>query len=439
MAGEGSGRLRSFLRETLRPTDEKTDLRSLLLASLRATGYGLVGAGFGILALYSIPIMLLVGVLALLGVGRPLLGPTMRWVRILSDLERRRLRRLGHVLDSPYAIPGTSEETETGTTFREIATDPAARRDLSWLLLHGTWGLIIGALLFQMPYTSVHDVTYPLWWYFVPDSEQSLLNGLLAAQTPSGALLGCATGIAVFALWLLFGPKLLDLQARPGVNLLGPDPDADLSERVARLTATRAAALDAHAIELRRIERALHDGAQNRIVGVAVLIGAARREITRNPERADEILGRAQDTTEDALAELRAVVRSILPPVLEDRGLTGALSALASDCPVPCKVTVDVPVRCPASVEATAYFVVAESLTNVAKHSRATKAEIEVRRKGNTLLVAVTDDGRGGAELDAGSGLAGIVRRVEALDGGATVHSPVGGPTEIRVELPCGS
>jgi len=435
MAEGRIGRWRARLDALLRSDGDKTDMRSLLEASIRATGYAAVGAGFGILALYSIPLLLLAGLLAFLRVGRPLVYPAMQWVRIVAGLERRRLRRLGHEIESPYTGP----ISEPVRTLREIRTDPSARRDLTWLVLQGTWGLILGALLLQMPFTAVRDVTYPLWWYFAPDSEQQILNGMIEAQTASAAILGCATGIAVFALWLLFGPKLLELQCRPGVSLLGPDREADLSERVARLTATRAAALDAHAVELRRIERALHDGAQNRIVAVNVLIGAARREISRDPERADQILERAQDTVEGALAELRAVVRSILPPVLEDRGLTGALSALASDCAVPCTVAVDVPSRCPASVEATAYYVVAESLTNVAKHSHAEHASVEVRREGNTLIVVVTDDGRGGASTESGSGLAGISRRVEALDGTATVTSPPEGPTEIRVELPCGS
>jgi signal transduction histidine kinase len=435
MANDESRPWRARFEALLRVEHDETDLRSLVVASLRATGYGAVGAGFGILALYTIPILLLTGFLALLGVGRPLIAPMMQWVRIVAGLERRRLRRLGHKVAAPYTGP----IADPPRSFGELNADPSARRDLVWIALHGTWGLILGAVLLQMPFIAVRDVTYPLWWAFAPESEQQLLSGLITVQTPTTAILGCATGIAVFALWLLFGPKILDLQGRPGVRLLGPDPEVDLSERVARLTATRAAALDAHAVELRRIERALHDGAQNRLVAVAVLIGAARREVTRDPDRADEILERAQTTVEGALAELRAVVRSILPPVLEDRGLAGALSALASDCAVPCTIEVDVEGRCPASVEATAYFVVAESLTNVAKHSLASSASVEVCRKGNTLTVTVVDDGRGGADAAAGSGLAGISRRVEALDGTTTVTSPSGGPTEIRVELPCGS
>ncbi|RRR99308.1 sensor histidine kinase [Glycomyces terrestris] len=435
MAAGRRGRVRAWFDAQLRPDGDGRGLGPVLMASLRASGYGAVGAGFGILALYTIPVVAFAGLLALLGAGRFLVHPVMQWVRILAGLERRRLQRLGHEVETPYAGP----DAEPPRTLKELRADPTARRDLAWVFLHGTFGLILGAVLINMPFVAVRDVTYPIWWAFAPDSERQILSGLLDADSPTSAALGFATGIAVFALWLLFGPKLLELQSRPGLHFLGPDPEIDLSERVARLTATRAAALDAHAVELRRIERALHDGAQNRIVAVAVLVGAAKREVPRDPDRAVEILGRAQDTVEDALAELRAVVRSILPPVLEDRGLAGALNALASDCAVPCTVDVDVPGRCPASVEATAYFVVAESLTNVAKHSRAKGASVEVRRRGNTLTVTVADDGRGGADAAAGSGLAGITRRVEALDGTTTVASPPGGPTEIRVELPCGS
>lgn len=411
------------------------DERRMLREALRATFYNAYGAAVGLLALYTVPVLLITALLYAARIGRPLVPPILRWVRRLSEFERARLRRIGYEVEAPYHDPDPGPEW----TLRSLAADPDVRREMSWLFLQATWGLLLGLVAIQLPFTAVHDVTYPLWWYAVGPDEQGLLNGIVKARTWGAAVIGPVVGAAVFALWLIGAPKLLGLQTRPGRNFLGPDPDADLSERVARLTATRAAALDAHAVELRRIERALHDGAQNRIVGIAVLVGAARREVHRDPERADEILARAQDAAEQSLAELRAVVRSILPPVLENRGLEGALSALASDCAVPCKVTVEVPVRCPASVEATAYFVVAESLTNVAKHSGASCAEIEVRLRGDRLGVRVTDDGRGGADPAGGSGLAGIARRVEAHDGDVAVDSPVGGPTEIRVELPCGS
>ncbi|MFS0884830.1 sensor histidine kinase [Aeromicrobium sp. 179-A 4D2 NHS] len=401
-----------------------------LRAVARATVYAAYGAWLGLVAILSLTVGLLVAVLWFLRVGRPLVLPALGWLRGLTDAERRRLRRLGHAVDAPARLDGGPEEQ---------VMDPATRRELGWLLVHGTAGLLLGAIVLQLLLIAVHDLTYPLWWSEVGAGERTLLNGLVPANSPESARWGPVIGLAALVLWFVGTPRLLAWQARPGLALLGPVPGTDLTARVAELTATRAAALDAHAIELRRIERALHDGAQNRVVGVAVLIGAARREVDRDPERAHEILARAQDTTEEALAELRAVVRSILPPVLEDRGLEGALGALAADCAVPCTISIHVPVRCPASVEATAYFVVAESLTNVARHSAARHAEVEVRLVAGTLRVRVADDGRGGADPAAGSGLAGIIRRVEALDGTARLTSPPGGPTELEVELPCGS
>lgn len=218
-----------------------------------------------------------------------------------------------------------------------------------------------------------------------------------------------------------------------------PDRDRHQSAvaRIARLTATRAAALDAHATELRRIERSLHDGTQNRLVAVNVMLGGARRALASDPRTADAMLGRAQDAAEAALVELRAVVRSILPPVLTDRGLPAALTALAATCPVDCRVDADVPGRYAVSVAASAYFMVAEALTNVAKHSQARHATVVLRRRGDVLWLEVTDDGRGGAD-ERGSGLDGIRRRVEAHDGTFTLASPAGGPTTLTASLPCG-
>ena len=153
--------------------------------------------------------------------------------------------------------------------------------------------------------------------------------------------------------------------------------------------------------------------------------------VARDPAGADELLERAQSAAEQALAELRTVARSILPPVLDDRGLAGALSGLAAQCGVPCRIDVDVPDRCAASVEATAYFVVAEALTNIAKHSGARSATVTVRSRGGRLRLRVEDDGRGGADENGGSGLTGIRRRIAALDGSLTLASPPGGPTTL--------
>jgi signal transduction histidine kinase len=246
-------------------------------------------------------------------------------------------------------------------------------------------------------------------------------------------------GLAWAAATVELPPRMARWQARRGRRLLEAQPDVDLSLRVAELTASRAEALDAHATELRRIERSLHDGTQNRLVGVNVLLGAARRKLATDPAGADELLERAQGAAEQALAELRAVARGILPPVLADRGLAGALAGLAADCPIPCRTEVEASARCAASVEAAAYFVVAEALTNAARHSHADAVEVTVRRRRDRLQIQIRDDGSGGADESRGSGLAGIRARVSAHDGNLRLTSPAGGPTTLEVELPCGS
>jgi signal transduction histidine kinase len=286
---------------------------------------------------------------------------------------------------------------------------------------------------------TLEELSFPVWWVFLPDGATAGFFGLWPADRWLHAGYVALTGLGWLSLTVTFTPSLARWQSHRGLRLLSPDAEADLSMRVAELTATRAAALDAHATELRRIERSLHDSTQNRMVAVTVLLGAARRALTRDPAGAEALMDQAQTAAEQALVELRAVARGILPPILADRGLTGALTGLAGIAPVPCEVDVDVPGRCAASVEATAYFVVSEALTNIARHSGASSAAVVVQTREDRLHVCVTDDGHGGADPEHGSGLTGIRRRVEALDGRVALTSPAGGPTTLEVELPCGS
>jgi signal transduction histidine kinase len=254
----------------------------------------------------------------------------------------------------------------------------------------------------------------------------------------SAALVGVPLGIAYgVVVWHL--PHVARAQAVVARGLLAPAAGVVLSDRVTELTASRAAALEAHGAELRRIERDLHDGTQARIAAVIMQLGIAESVHDEDPAAAMSLLRKAQDTATGALAELRDVLRGIYPPVLSDRGLAGAVTALAARCPVPCVLDVDGVGRQPAAVEAAAYFVVAEALANVTKHSRAEHATVGLRTLADSLVITIGDDGRGGADPDAGSGLAGIRRRAEAFDGSLVLVSPPGGPTELRVELPCGS
>jgi signal transduction histidine kinase len=238
--------------------------------------------------------------------------------------------------------------------------------------------------------------------------------------------------------------RLADLDAAWSAALLKPSPQALLAKRVEQLTQTRAGAIAAHSAELRRIERDLHDGAQARLVSLSMRIGLAKRAYDRDPEGGRRLLDEAQEQAEEALAELRHVVRGIHPPILTDRGLPGAVRALAASSGLDVTVQADEledGLRAPAAVEAAAYFVVAEALTNVARHSGSSKAEVRVLRTRTGLRVVVRDDGKGGAAspgIEAGgTGLHGMRRRVAALDGTFTVSSPAGGPTVIETELPC--
>ncbi len=387
------------------------------------------GLGTALLAFGALAWLLLVALLSPAGVGLLLARTVPRVVRGVADRERGRLSRWGPEILMPDPAPDR---------LRAGLADATLRRELRWLLVHGTLGLFLGIVGATLTLNSVQNITYPLWWRFLPAGDIAPSFVTWSIDDEGDALAVAVLGLGMGAAFLALGPVMARLQAWPGRRLLTPADAGDLALRVAQLSATRAAALDAHAAELRRIERSLHDGAQNRLVAVTVLLGAARRALTRDPGTAQAALDGAHDAAEHALAELRAVVRSILPPVLADRGLTGALAGLAVSCAVPCRIDVDLPARCAASVEATAYFVTAEALTNISRHSEAAGAAVTVRLRGGRLHLRIEDDGGGGAEGREGSGLTGMRGRVAAHDGVLTLTSPPGGPTILEVELPCG-
>ena len=399
-------------------------------ASVDALEHLVGGLGTAVLALAGLIVVGAVSLACVVGVGVVLAPTALRVVRAVAERERARLSRWGPEIIGPGPVPAG---------LRAALRDSAVRRELGWVAVHATYGSAIGLIGLTLPVYAAESLTFPLWfWLLRPEAGGPgvvfwPINGL------ADALAVGLMGVGWLAIVIGLGPGMAQLQAWPGRRLLAPPAGTDLSLRVAQLTATRAAALDAHAAELRRIERSLHDGTQNRLVAVNVLLGAARRALARDPATAGDVLERAQDAAEQALAELRTVVRGILPPVLADRGLVGALTGLAGNCGVPCRVDVDLPGRCAASVEATAYFVVAEALTNVAKHSGAASATVTVRRERDRLLLRVDDYGHGGANEGHGSGLTGIRQRVEAHDGRLTFTSPPSGPTTLTVELPCGS
>ncbi|WP_416237111.1 sensor histidine kinase [Streptomyces sp. RB17] len=222
-------------------------------------------------------------------------------------------------------------------------------------------------------------------------------------------------------------------------TLLAPPRDLELSQRVEELTESRAQLVAAVEAERRRIERDLHDGAQQRLVAVSMALGRAVSRLRRSGDDGTrQIVEQARADAREAITELRDLARGLHPPVLTDRGLAAALSAVAARAPVPVTVDVQVEPRPSAAVEAVAYFVVTEALTNVAKHAQADRAWVEIRRSGDRLTVTIGDDGRGGADPGGGSGLAGLAARVAGVDGRLNVTSPPGGPTLIKVDMQCG-
>lgn len=399
-------------------------------AALDALKHLFGGFGTAVTAAFAVALLLATALLCLAGVGLLVAPGALRTLRAVADRERVRLSRWGPEILGPGPVPGR---------LPAALRDTAVRRELSWAVLHAVAGSFLGLAAAVLSVYSLEDLSLSIWWKLAPAGLSSPSLGLRVISTWPEVAVFFLVGLAVAAALVGFLPGMARLQACPGRRLLPPPHGTDLAMRVAELNASRAAALEAHATELRRIERSLHDGTQNRLVAVNVLLGAAKRALVRDPDTTMEILERAQDANEQALAELRAVVRSMVPPVLAERSLPDALTALAAACPVACRIDADLTERYAVSVEATAYFVVAEALTNIARHSGASNATVWLYRRDDQLRVDIVDDGHGGAEPRGGSGLNGIRRRVEALDGTFALHSPVGGPTTMTVSLPCGS
>lgn len=332
-------------------------------------------------------------------------------------------------------------------SFAELAallSSPETRRDCAWLLFHCAFAMPAAALALALPLGAVlYVVASPFWPLFPPENPLELTI-TVTSWTDALLMILLGLGYAVGA-WLLL-PWLARRISGGTLGILSPLRYAELSRRISDLSAARANALAAHAAELRRIERELHDGAQNRLVGVVMMLGLAQRAAETDPAAAVPFLGRAQDAATEALAGLRAAVHDIYPPILDELGLGGAAASLTSRSPVRCSLNTSGLQRAPAAVEAAAYFVLAEALTNAAKHADASRIDVVLQTdsspREDILVIQVNDDGRGGAragsaEAAGGTGLAGIARRAAAFGGKLVLASPDGGPTVVRVELPC--
>lgn len=328
------------------------------------------------------------------------------------------------IAESYLPAPDHHVERLGAERLRWLASDPATWRDLLWTATNALFGWILA----MVPVLLASAGLIGLFGYGIV--------GMLRASLLVRVVLA-VLGTAVTALAVWSAPVL---RAYGGLAraVLGPRQDRELAQRVRHLAETRAETIDASAAEIRRIERDLHDGAQARLVAMGMTLGAAEDLLDTDPEATRKLLAEARQASGTALAELRALVSGIHPPVLADRGLVDAIRALALDCALGVEVTAEPVGRPPAPVESAAYFAVSELLANVTKHANAHQAWINIRDRQGTLAICVTDDGRGGADPGRGTGLRGIERRLAAFDGTLALKSPPGGPTVVQLEIPCG-
>ncbi|TDT37407.1 signal transduction histidine kinase [Streptomyces sp. BK208] len=336
--------------------------------------------------------MLSVGIgLTVTVIGLPLLAAGLLGARQLGKLERARARALlGVRVDEPSPLPRQGGRGFFAHLWMSLK-DPVGWRTVLYDVIRFPWGVAT----FVVTLTSLF-VLWPVLPFIaraLANADRAMVRGLLS-------------------------------------------PSDGLERRIAELESDRGVVVDTAAADLRRIERDLHDGAQARLVNLAMGLGLAKEKLLEDPDAAAAMVDEAHGEVKLALQELRDLARGIHPAVLTDRGLDAALSSVATRCTVPVKVTVDLTERPAAAIEGIAYFTVSELLQNVSKHSAARSASVEVWRSSDRLLIQVGDDGRGGARLDGGTGMKGLADRLSAVDGLFVVDSPEGGPTSITAELP---
>ncbi|WP_328424720.1 sensor histidine kinase [Streptomyces sp. NBC_00443] len=341
---------------------------------------------------YVVTVLFTGALLTLTVIGFPLLAAGLVGARQLGKLERSRARALlGMQVDEPSRLPLRGGKDGFFPQLWLALKDPVGWRTILYDFIRLPWGI----LTFTITLTSLF-VLWPVLPFIargLTNADRAMVRGLLS-------------------------------------------PSDELERRIAELESDRGVVVDTAAADLRRIERDLHDGAQARLVALAMGLGLAKEKLLEDPDVAATMVAEAHGEVKLALQELRDLARGIHPAVLTDRGLDAALSAVASRCTVPVKVSVDLLSRPAAAIEGIAYFTVSELLQNISKHSGAKSASVDVWRSDERLLIQVGDDGRGGARLDGGTGMRGLADRLDAVDGLFVIESPRGGPTTVTAELP---
>jgi signal transduction histidine kinase len=396
----------------------------------------MTGAITGAVALAGVLVLTVVGVTTVwfFLAGLPVLV-TMLWL----CLQFGRFERARFALLLGVQLPTPPVDLSSGASLWRrlwrLVAEPTTRRQFGYAVIRFPLGFAEGFIL-----TAVWSFVVAL--VGLPVFSSLLLHQRWHVYAPipwlGEMIAGTVVGLLLLPVPAQLTRGLASLDIAVARYLIGPGGSTDQTERITELERSRARVVDAAGAERRRIERDLHDGAQQRLVSLAMNLGRAKAKFADDPAAAKEIIDQAHTEAKEALAELRDLVRGVHPPVLTDRGLDAAISGLAALCPVPVTVDAGSGPRPPVSAEAIAYFVVAEALTNVAKHAHASRAEVSVIRHGDVLRVLISDDGVGGAD-PRGQGLAGLADRLAGVDGRLSVRSPHGGPTVIEAELPCRS
>lgn len=405
----------------------------LWLATVHLLGDAVVVLVGGLLVLVMVLVAVIGLPLAYLRI--PLTVGATKVVYAVGKLERARA-----AITRDQVIPPVVPPAPTGSVAadaRAALVDRAFRRQL------GYYAVLLGMAFIGIPAIvlawSVPPVLMALPFYFSKFAAGKAQLGPFVIGSVDQAIT-----VAVIAFLFLFAvsPLLIrGLSAVDGIlarNLLGTSETGALVKRVDQLVTSRQQVVDSVESERRRMERDLHDGAQQRLVSLAMTLGRARSRLGESNPAVKSLIEEAQAEAKHAITELRDLTRGLHPPVLTDRGLDAAISAVAARAPVPVQVDVRVDPRPSLTIEAIAYFVVTEALTNVAKHAQAARAWVRIIRVGDRLRIVVTDDGHGGADPDLGTGLRGLIDRVSGVDGELSVVSPIGGPTTVTVDVPCG-
>lgn len=418
--------------------------REVAERTARDVAYVLVGLPLTIASFVLMVVGLSVSVpLLVVWVGLPLLVGTLYAARGLALVQRARLAIRREVIP-PGQYRASQPERSVGGRLLDRLRDPQAWLDVLHAIV--AFPLAIATWCVTLTWTAATGVglTYWLWERWVPQSPENETLADILDIGLSDSLAYLLVGLVALATLPWVARACAGAEAGLARILLANQQAAELQERLDASARKRAAAASAEAAVRERLERDLHDGPQQRLVRLGMDLAAAERRLADDPEAARQLIAEARAHSQAALEELRSLSRGIAPPLLVDRGLRAAVEDLASRAAVPTEVevTLDPDERLDSAVEQAAYFTIAEALTNIAKHARATRAAVRVFRHpedATRLVVSVTDDGVGGADLAKGHGLRGLHERLGALDAELSVHSPVGGPTVVRAEVPCGS